>query len=486
MSHMKDLCTLAIDTAKKRGASYADIRLIQTKREAIAVRNSALASTDLGEDVGFGIRVLANGAWGFASSPEVSKTEIEKAAALAVQLAQASSLSKDKDVVLAPEPAYQDVWCTPYVRHPFKVSLEEKLDLLFKLDAVLKKDPRIKVSFASMDFLREVQHFASTEGSYIVQDLIRSGAGFAATAVHNGEQQTRSFPMSFGGQFKSGGYELISASLLLENADRIREEAIALTTAPELPEMTTDVVLGREQLVLQIHESVGHPNELDRVLGWEANFAGRSFNVPEHRRDGFRYGSEIVNLVADNTVPQGLATQGYDDDGVRAQRWHVVKDGTFVNYFTTRDTAPFVGDGRSYGCNRAEGWSHIPITRIPNLSLMPGDAGSQDDLIASTKSGLFLDTNRSWSIDQLRLNFQFGCEVAYEIKDGKLGKLYRNPNYQGSTPDFWRSCDAICGHDEWDLVGVANCGKGQPGQSAEMSHGCAPARFRGVRVGVKA
>ncbi|MBI3725980.1 TldD/PmbA family protein [bacterium] len=483
---MRDLCTLAIDTARKRGASYADVRIVETRKEAIAVRNGALGSSDLGEDQGFGVRVIADGAWGFASSPELTKPEIERAAALAVSLAKASALAKQGDVKLAHEPAYEDFWATPYTIHPFKVPLEEKLALLFKIDEVLRKDPRIKVSLASMDFLKETQHFASTEGSYIVQELIRSGCGYSATAVQNGEQQTRSFPMSFGGQYKTGGYELIVASFLLENAERIREEAIELTTAPELPAMTTDLILGREQMVLQIHESVGHPNELDRVLGWEANYAGRSFNTPEHLRDRFHYGSEIVNLVADNTVPGGLATAGYDDDGVKAQRWHVVQNGIFSGYFMTRDTAPFIGLTRSNGCNRAEGWNNIPITRIPNLSLMPGSAGSLQDLIGSTKSGIFMDTNRSWSIDQMRLNFQFGCEVAREVKDGKLGKLYRNPNYQGITPEFWRGCDAICGHDEWDLVGVSNCGKGQPGQRAEMSHGCSPARFKGVKVGVKA
>ena len=464
---MRDLCTLAIDTAKKRGATYADIRIIETKKEAIGVRNGALGQSDLSEDVGLGIRVIANGAWGFASSPEVTRAEIERTAALAVELARASALAKTQDVALAPEPAYEDHWATPYMVHPFKVSLEQKLELLFKIDEILRRDPRIKVSLATMDFLREQQSFASTDGSFIVQDLIRSGVGYSATAVHNGEQQTRSFPMSFGGQYKSGGYELIVAANLLENAERIRDEAIELTTAPELPASTTDLILGREQLVLQIHESVGHPNELDRVLGWEANYAGRSFNTPDHLRDRFRYGSDIVNLVADNTVPGGLATAGYDDDGVRAQRWHVVQNGIFTGYFMTRDTATVVGQKRSNGCNRAEGWSNIPITRIPNLSLMPGTAGSLEDLIASTDDGIFMDTNRSWSIDQLRLNFQFGCEVAREVKKGKLGKLYRNPNYQGITPEFWRSCDAICGHDEWDLVGVSNCGKGQPGQTAE-------------------
>lgn len=280
--------------------------------------------------------------------------------------------------------------------------------------------------------------------------------------------------------------ELVRCSRLggYENAERVRDEAIALLEAPPCPERTTDLILGNEQLVLQIHESVGHANELDRVLGWEANYAGRSFNTPD-LLGTFQYGSPIVNPVADTTVPGGLATMGYDDDGVAAQRWHVVRDGTFTGYFETRETAPLIDRPRSNGCSRAEGWRHTPICRIPNLSLMPG-TWTLEDLIADTREGIFMNVNRSWSIDQLRLNFQFGCEIAWDIKNGKLGRMLKNPTYQGMTPAFWRSCDAICDHDHWDLVGVANCGKGQPGQTAEMSHGSAPARFRGVRVGVRA
>jgi TldD protein len=481
---MKDLALLAIDTAKSRGASYADVRIIETAREAISVRNGALGEISQEDDAGFGVRVLKNGAWGFACAPRVSKAEIERVAARAVEVAEASAIVKRSDVRLAEEPAWQDTWCTPYVLNPFRVSQEEKLALLFKIDEILRRRPEIKVSIARLGFLREKQWFASTDGSLIYQDLLRSGGGFAATAVGNGDSQTRSFPMSFEGQFKSGGYEIVLGLRLLENAERTRDEAIALLSAEPCPRKTTDLILGNGQLCLQIHESVGHANELDRVLGWEANYAGRSFNTIDHLGK-FRYGSEIVNLVADTTVPGGLATFGYDDDGVKAQRFHVVKDGIFTGYFETRDTAPFVGHERSNGCNRAEGWRNIPITRIPNLSLMPG-TWKLEDLIADTKDGIFMDTNRSWSIDQLRLNFQFGCEVAWEIKDGKLGKMLKNPTYQGITPQFWRSCDAICDHDHWDLIGVINCGKGQPGQTAEMSHGSAPARFRGVEVGIRA
>jgi len=481
---MKDLALLAIDTAKARGASYADVRIIETARERLSVRNGAIGEVLEEDNAGFGVRVLRNGAWGFACAPRLAKAEIERLAGRSTRRPRASALAKNGEVRLAEEPAWQDTWCTPCTLNPFKVSREEKLDLLFRVDDLLRRRPEIKVARSTLEFLREKQWFASTEGSLIYQDLLRSGGGYAATAVGHGDSQTRSYPMSFDGQFKSGGYEVVLGLRFLENAEKTRDEAIALLTAEPCPRRTADLILGNGQLCLQIHESVGHPNELDRVLGWEANYAGRSFNTVDHLGT-FRYGSDLVNLVADTTVPGGLATFGYDDDGVKAQRWHVVKEGIFTGYFETRDTAPLIGRGRSNGCSRAEGWRNVPITRIPNLSLMPG-TWTLEALIADTKDGIFMDTNRSWSIDQMRLNFQFGCEIAWEIKDGKLGKMLKNPTYQGITPQFWRSCDAVCGHDEWDLVGVINCGKGEPGQTAEMSHGSAPARFRGVEVGIRA
>lgn len=278
------------------------------------------------------------------------------------------------------------------------------------------------------------------------------------------------------------GYELVRGLHLLENAERVREEAIALLTAPTCPSGKRDVIIDGSQLALQIHESVGHATELDRVLGMEANYAGMSFATTE-KLNNFTYGSPKVNLVCDSTVPGGLATVGWDDDGVRAQRWHLVQNGKFVGYQYNRELAHTIHAQRSSGNNRAMGWSHIPIVRITNLSLMPGD-WELDKLLADTEGGIFLETNRSWSIDQWRLNFQFGVEAAWEIKGGKKGQLYKNANYQGITPEFWRSCDAICSDKYWTLWGVHNCGKGQPGQTAEMSHGAAPTRFRNVEVGV--
>jgi TldD protein len=269
---------------------------------------------------------------------------------------------------------------------------------------------------------------------------------------------------------------------LVENAPRIRDEAVALLSADVCPSGKKDLVLESSQLALQIHESVGHPSELDRVLGMEANFAGTSFATLE-KLNNFEYGSPIVNLICDNTIPGGLATCGYDDDGVRSQRWPIVQQGQFVGYQYNRELAHKIESDRSVGSNRAQGWSHIPIVRNSNLSLMPGDC-SFNELIASVDDGIYMSTNRSWSIDQRRLNFQFGCEIAWEIKGGKLGRMLKNPNYQGITHEFWRSCERITNTDHWVLWGVPTCGKGQPSQMAEMSHGASPTLFKNVTVGV--
>lgn len=479
---MKAECFKALDVVRSLGASYGDARIVKIHSEALSVSNGELAQCDKTESLGIGVRVVVNGAWGFASTYDLSPAGIESAAIRAVTIASESAPIFAKAVSLSPVQAFDDVWHTPFVVDPFKVSLEDRLDLLQRANQEMRFDDRIKRADSSMDLLRESQWFASTEGSWIRQQLTRCGAGLCAIAVDNDESQLRSYPMSFGGNYLSGGYELIQAYDLVANARQTAAEAIALTTAAVCPEQTADLILMPNQLCLQIHESVGHPNELDRVFGWEADFAGRSFVKPE-MWGKFRYGSENVNLIADNTLPGGLATLGYDDDGVPAQRWPIVQNGLFVGTLTTRDTAPLI-KSESNGCNRAQGWSHVPITRIPNLSLMPGNC-SLDEIIAATDSGVLMETCKSWSIDQRRLNFQFGCELAWEVKNGKKTRLLKNPNYQDMTPRFWRSCDMIANHDHWQLMGVANCGKGQPGQIAEMSHGCSPARFRDVKIGVR-
>ncbi len=477
---MKSLTELALDTAMRLSASYADIRIIYNQYEYVSAKNEKISEIVRSEDEGFGIRVIANGAWGFASSGLVTKSEIERISTMAVEIAKASSILKKSDVKLAPEPAYIDKWQTPYLEDPFKVSLESKIDLLLRINNELMKVKDIKVANSQMRFIREKQFFANTEGSYIEQELLRSSVGYTATAVGEGDMQVRSYPDSHGWHSMSKGYEFVRELPLIENTQRTAEEASALLKAPKCPEMKTDLILSGSQLSLQIHESIGHPTELDRVLGTEANYAGTSF-VTIDKLGKFQYGSPIVNIVADSTIPYGLATIGYDDEGVKAQKWHLIENGIFVGYLTSRETAPVIGESRSRGAMRADGWQNIPLIRMTNISLMPGE-WSLDDLIADTKDGIYMDTNRSWSIDQKRLNFQFGTEIAWEIKNGKKTRILKNPVYQGITPEFWNSCDAICNSDHFVLWGVTNCGKGQPGQTAEMSHGAAPARFRNVQV----
>ncbi|MDZ7815287.1 MAG: TldD/PmbA family protein [Planctomycetota bacterium] len=480
---MKDLALHCIDTANSLGASYSDIRIIEQTDEDIATYNGAVGNIGLRKSLGYGIRVICNGAWGFASNNVMTPEGIEKTTARAVAIAKASATTLKEPVKLAGKEVHVDTWRTPVLIDPFDVPVDQKFDLLFAIDHELRKDTRIRMASASMGFTREHQWLMTSEGSWIDQLLYRGGAGYQAMAVDDsGERQVRSYPSSHRGQNMTMGYELVESLPLLEEAPRIREEAVQLLSADPCPSGKADIILDPTQLCLQIHESVGHATELDRVLGMEANFAGTSFCTTE-KKGNFRYGSDIVNLVADSTVPNGLATIGYDDDGVPAQRWHIVRNGIFENYLTNRELAHVVNDDRSRGCNRAMGYQNVPIVRITNLSLMPGE-WDFDDLVADTGDGIYMMNNRSWSIDQRRLNFQFGCELAYEIKDGNLGRMLKNPTYQGITPKFWGSCDAICGQDHWQLWGVPNCGKGQPMQTAEMSHGSAPARFRNITVGV--
>lgn len=480
---MFKLCKKAIEIADKNKADFGDIRIIEKRKQELSVKNGEIGDFDDSTTLGFGIRILLNGAWGFASSDIMTTKEIEKTTLLAINIAKASSLLKEKKVLLAPEPAYKDIWQTPFIIDPFEVSVEDKFSLLFKIDSILRKNPAIKTAISSINFTREHQYHMTTNGSEIEQILLSSGAGYSATAVSNKEVQTRSYPSGHGEQALSMGYELIESLKLIENAERVREEAIALLKAPQCPQGEMDLIIGGNQMALQIHESVGHATELDRVLGYEESYAGSSFATME-KLDKFKYGSEIVNLVADATVPGGLATAGYDDDGVKAQRWDIVKNGILSGYMTNREFAHNINKKRSNGSNRADGHSNIPITRICNLSLMPGKY-ELEELIKGVKNGIIMENNKSWSIDQKRLNFQFGCEIGWLIKNGKIKSMVKNPVYQGITPEFWNSCDGICNEKHWKLWGVSNCGKGQPPQTAMMCHGSSPARFRKVKIGIK-
>lgn len=478
---MKEIAQQALDAAVSGGAAFADVRLLESNREDIQTKDGQVGGVDRSETRGIGVRVIVAGAWGYSGTDDLTREGVAACAANAVALGRASATLLRAPVVLAPEPPRRAVWSSTCAVDPFGVPLEKKLDLLFRVDAVLRGVKGVTIAEGFLTFVRKRQLYLSSEGSEIDQTITRSGGGYSATAVSDREVQRRSFPQSEG-HHQTLGYEFIESVPWVEEAARVGDEAVALLSADPCPDGEADIILEGSQLALQIHESVGHPTELDRVLGMEANYAGTSFLTTD-QLGRLRFGSPRVNLVADATLPHGLATFAFDDEGVEAQRWPIVKDGLFVGYLTSRELAHRVGEGRSRGCVRSDGWHHVPMIRMVNLSLEPGE-GSLDDLLADTENGIYMETNRSWSIDQLRYNFQFKTEIAWEIKKGRRVRMLRNPTYQGITPRFWNSCDFVCGPQAWKPWGVSNCGKGQPGQVAEMTHGAAPARFRKVRVGV--
>lgn len=478
---MKDLLLRALDTARLRGASYADARFVDEERQIVLVKDGRVEAVTSDRSRGVGVRVIADGGWGFAASSRLGAPDIDMAAAAAVRLAKASSTA-----LLAPtdigEPAPVTAsYATPVRRDPFAVDLSEKVALLTRASEEMRRVEGIAVASASTEIGRIRKLFASTEGSFIEQDLVETGCLMEATAVGGGEVQNRSYPNSVGRHMGTEGWELVERFDLPGNAGRIAEEAAALLTADQCPSGEMTVILDGSQTALQVHESCGHPIELDRVFGTEAAFAGTSFLTTD-KLGTFRYGSDAVSISIDATIPGGLGTFGYDDEGVPAQRAVVVDHGLFVGYLTSRETAARLG-GRSNGAARASGWDRIPLIRMTNVNLEPGQ-WFLDDLIADTDDGVYMQTNRSWSIDDKRLNFQFGTEIAWEIKGGKLGRMLKNPTYTGTTPQFWRSCDAVCGGEAWMVWGVPNCGKGQPEQVGHVGHGAAPARFRNVRVGL--
>jgi TldD protein len=478
---LDELCARALNLAQTKGASYADIRLVTTETQSIAVKNGIVEAISLDSGQGFGVRVIVDGAWGFASSARLERDQVEEVTTLAIEIARASAIVSGGLVDLGSPEVNVGSYRTPVKVDPFEVSLDRKIDLLLRCDKAIRRTKGVAVAEGSMIFIREDQVFASTEGSFIEQQIVETGVGLVATAVGADEVQRRSYPNSFGRHQGTGGFEFIEKYDVLGNAERLGEEAVALLSARQCPSGVTTLILGPTQLALQVHESCGHPTELDRVLGTEASYAGTSFLTPD-KLGTFRYGSDIVNITADATLPGGLGTFGYDDEGLPAQRTYLVKDGIFVGYLTSRETASRFGQ-RSNGTMRAEGWGSIPLIRMTNINLEPGE-WELDHLIADTDDGIYMDMNKSWSIDDKRLNFQFGTEIAYEIKNGQRGNLLKNATYAGMTPQFWGSCDAICNQGHWDVWGTPNCGKGQPSQVAHVGHGASVARFRDVQVGV--
>jgi TldD protein len=477
---MDELLRRAIDAATSAGADYADARAVETETESLSVRGPVVEGLDRSTSIGFGVRVLVGGAWGHSASARLSADEAVRVAQTAVEVARASSTAQMRPVELVPEPVHRDRWLTVVARDPFSVPLADKVGLLVAATGEMDI-PGIRVARGTIDLLRLTTWFHSSEGSEIEQVVTHTGAGLEAIAVADGEVQQRSYPGSFRGHFGGGGFEIVEAMDLPGNAHRTADEAVGLLTAKECATGPTTLVLDGHQVMLQVHESVGHPTELDRVLGMEAAFAGTSFvGIEDVGR--LKYGSEHVNITADATIPGGIGSFGYDDEGVAARRVDLIRNGILVGLQTSRETAGTVGEERSNGTMRAEGWENFPLIRMTNVNLLPGE-GTLDDLISDVDDGIFMATNKSWSIDDKRKNFQFGCEIAWEIKRGRLGRMMKNPRYTGITTEFWSSCDGVAGGQEWKVWGTPNCGKGQPGQTMRVGHGTAPTRFRNVMAG---
>ena len=482
------LATLAVDLIRQAGCEYGDIRLCTYRTQKLTARDRSLSN--LADDIskGFGVRVLLNGAWGFAASPCQTPEEVARIVKLAVETAKGSGLSQQEPVRLVPVETYQDTYTTPIQIDPFKIPIAEKAELLLNINEKLLgyESQGIKKAYSFLSFAREDKIFASTEGSLIEQTIYRSYPGYGCTAIANGDAQQRNYersPLNI-------GYEYIDSEDLLNNVDRVANEAIEKVHAPESPSgIRTNLILKPSNLYLTIHESVGHPTELDRVYGYESNFAGTSFATTD-KLGKLQYAAPWVNFKADRTQPHGRSTVAYDDEGVKAQEWYVVKDGILNDYLTDRETAYRLGRSSSNGSAYADSWASVPMVRIPNLGLEPGKEGdshtaSLEEMIADTKSGILIDGVGSFSIDQQRRNFQFGGDAFWQIENGKVVGMLKNVTYHSMTTDFWNSVDALGGKSEWEQCGTNICGKGEPMQVAQMSHGCVPVRVKDIQIGRK-
>jgi TldD protein len=476
---VRDLCAAAVAAATAAGAEYADARVVLKRDQLVATKNGRVDRMADAESEGIGVRVLVNGAWGFACDRRLSDEGAREAATRACTFARAAAGKHSR--ALAPLEAGQGRHESVAERDPFAVSLADKVDLCLRADAALQGDD-IVVRQVMVRARREHKLLLSSEGTEVEQILTECGAGMDCAAARDGVFQLRSYPSAHVGSSCQSGWEYVDGLRLVEEAPRVAEQAAALVRAEPCPSGITDVVLDGDQVALQVHESVGHPTELDRVYGTEASYAGTSFLKP-HDLGSLKYGSEHMNITADPTTGGGLGSFAFDDEGVAAEPTPVVEQGRLTGFLTSRETAARIGAG-SGGSMRADGWNRMPLVRMTNLHIEPGE-GTLDDLLADVDDGVYMETNRSWSIDDKRLNFQFGTQIAWEIKRGKLGRMLRDATYTGITPEFWGSLDAVAGQDSWKLYGLTNCGKGQPGQSAHVSHGAAPARFRKVQVGVK-
>jgi TldD protein len=476
---VRELCEHAVAAALGGGASYADARVVLRRAQVVGTRNQRVERLDDTESEGLGVRVLVGGAWGFACDRRLSVEGARAAAEKACAFAKAAPGGHERALVPV-EPARGE-FRTRVERDPFDVPLTDKIELCLRAEAALAHED-VKVTAASVRAQREHKVFVSSDGGAVEQEFVECGGGIDAMATSEGISQIRSYPSAHGGSSAQAGWEYVESLGLEREAPRVGEQAAALLRADPCPTGVMSVVIDAEQMELQVHESVGHPTELDRIYGTEAAYAGTSFLKPDDL-GSLRYGSDQMNITADPTTEGGLGTFGFDDEGVPAAREPIVAEGILRGFLTSRETAARIGSG-SGGSMRADSWSRMPLVRMTNLHLEAGE-GSLDELIAEVDDGVFLQTNKSWSIDDKRLNFQFGTQIAWEIKRGELGRMLRDATYTGQTPVFWGSLDAVAGPDEWRLHGLTNCGKGQPGQHAHVSHGASPARFRNVQVGFR-
>lgn len=479
---MYELALAAVEGALAAGASYADARVVVGRSESISVQNGGVESVEHTESAGVGVRALIGSSWGFFATPQLGEGDVRRAGEQAAAIARASAMVPGPGLALADVEVHQASWSTPFEEDPFQVSLGEKVDLLVAVTNTCMAVEGVAVSTATLASFDTEKWLVSSQGHRIHQRIVECGGGFDATAVGETEVQRRSYPQSFG-QYQTGGYETVRQWDYLGNAGRIAEEAVALLSAGELDEGERTLILESSQLALQIHESVGHAIELDRILGWEAAFAGTS-HLELARLGTHRYGSELMNITADATIPGALGSFGYDDEGTPAQNVPIVDQGRWVGVLSGRDTAAIAGLPPG-GMVRADGYNRLPMVRMTNVGLLPGDS-SLDEMIADTNDGVYMSTNRSWSIDDKRLNFQFGCEIGWEVKNGKLGRMVKNPTYTGITPQFWGTLDRLGSASELVLWGTPNCGKGQPMQVGHTGHPAVPGRFSAVRTGVKA
>jgi len=476
---VRDLAELAIAELAASGVDYGDARAEDRIIESITFRSRRLEEAYLKTGEGVGVRAIVGGCWGFASSTGLSAASVKSAVERAVKIARSGASALKGDVRLAPLPPQQGSYESPCSKDPFEVDRHEKIALLERASEVMNSSPMIGMTWAQLHLERVDRVFASTEGSLVSSRITHTQPTLVAYAVHEGDAQSRTLqPLA-----RAAGWEWIEENRLPETAEWIREEAIQKVQAAEGPAGVMDLVLDGHHLSLTMHESVGHPTESDRALGWEANMAGRTF-VKLSDQGSLHYGSDIVNFIADNTLPYGLASWGWDDDGVPCQKWHTVKDGIFQEFGSVRETALLVGRKASRGCCRAESFGAFPINRQPNFYLEPSKVPTTpDDLISDVKHGIFIQGRGSFSIDQNRMNFQFGGDMFWEIRDGKKVRPLKKVLYGARTPEFWGSCDGIADERFFQAMGLLTCGKGEPMQGARMTHGASPARFRNITVG---